>query len=165
MMRVSVLLTVILMMALGDTVQAQQLLIIKKGAVSSRFDQGDDIYFELRDQKQIHHAVIQHIREFYFTTVQGDTIQYQRVALVAFRNDERKRFGMTTAITGVALLGVYGLNSLAFDRQTPAMRGLRFVGILGAGAGTFIYLTADKKVRLNGIRRLKYVSYDSPLYR
>jgi len=164
-MRLVVFLPVLVSIMSAGSVQAQQLLIMKKGSVISRFNPGDEIFFELKDQKQIHHTAIQNIREFYFTTVQGDTIQYQRVALVAFRNPERKKFGLTTAITGVALLGVYGLNSLAFDTQTPAMRGLRFVGILGAGVGMFIYLSADKKVRMNGVRRLRYIPYDSPLYR
>jgi hypothetical protein len=152
-------------MLFGPSVGAQQLLIIKKGSVSFRYNPGDEIYFELKDQKQIHHTTIQNLREFYFTTVQGDTIQYQRIALLAFRNDARKKYGMSTAIAGAVLLGVYGLNSIAFDPNTPAMRGLRLVGVLGIASGAIIYLTADKKMRLTNGRRLKYVTYDSPLYR
>jgi hypothetical protein len=165
MSRLPVFLALLFVLSFVGPVAAQQLLIIRKGSVSFRYNAGDEIYFELKDQKQIHHTTIQNLREFYFTTVQGDTIQYQRIALVAFRNDARKKYGMTTAIAGAVLLGVYGLNSIAFDESSPAMRGLRLVGALGIVSGAIIYLTADKKMRLTNGRRLKYVTYDSPLYR
>lgn len=160
----TLLVLLVLILSIADVV-AQQMLILKKGKVLARFNQGDEVYFELKDQRQIHHTTIQSIRDFYFTTVGNDTIQYSRVAFFQFRNDEGKIRGKTMAVIGVALLGVYGLNSLAFDEVSPSMRGLRLVGGLGTAIGMTLYLTSTKKIKLKGFKRLKYIPYDSPLYR
>jgi hypothetical protein len=148
-----------------DVVQAQQLLIMKKGNVVSRFEPGDDLLFVFKKEKQVNHVTIQTLREFYLITMARDTIQYQAIGRIKFRNPERRKYGVTTFATGAALLGVWAINSLAFDSNSTSMRGLRFVGFLGIGVGAFIFFTADSSMKINGIRRLKYISYDSPLYK
>jgi len=162
---VSRLLLVSLIVAFAGSSQCQQLLLIRKGSVATRYNESDEIYFQLKDQRQIHHTTIQTIREFYFLTASRDTIPYSRVESVHFRNYERKKFGAVTTLTGFGLLGVYGLNTLAFDEDTPAMRGLRIVAFMGIVVGTVIYFRAERKIKLGGRTRLKFVSYDSPLYR
>jgi hypothetical protein len=164
MRRVTGLLLLLFLM-LAASVHGQQLLLMKKSKVIARYNPGDDIYFELKDQRQMHHATLQSLREFYFVTVHGDTVQHSRVARIGFKNQSRKRYGMVTAVTGAALLGVYGINSIAFDEESQSMRGLRLVGLWGVGLGMLIWFTSESSVRINGAKRLKYVSYDSPLYR
>ena len=164
MKRVTALL-LFLLLAFTASVHGQQLLIMKKGKVIARYNPGDEIYFELKDQRQMHHAVLQSLREFYFVTVHGDTIQHSRVARIGFKSPNRKKHGMITALSGLALLGVYGLNSIAFDENSTSMRGLRLVGLLAVGSGMIIWFTSESSVRINGVKRLKYASYDSPLYR
>jgi hypothetical protein len=165
MRSVTRLLLLLLLSTVAASVHGQQLLVMKKGKVIARYNSGDDIYFELKDQRQLHHAVLLVSREFSFVTAQFDTIQHSRVARIGFKNESRKRYGMVTALTGAALLGVYGLNSIAFDEQSPSMRGLRLVGSLGVGFGLLIWFTSESSVRIKGATRLKFASYDSPLYR
>lgn len=147
------------------TLCGQQLLVLKQGKVLARFDEGDEIFFQLKDQRQVHHSALQSIREFYFVTVNQDSIPFSRVYSLTFRSEARKKYGAVTMLTGAALLGVYGLNSLAFDEDTQSMRGLRTVGLFGIGFGALIYFTSQSTIKLTGIKRLKYASYDSPLYK
>jgi hypothetical protein len=149
----------------ADLASGQQLLLMKKSKVVSRFDPGDELVFQFKGDKQPNRVVIQGLREFYFITTSGDTIQYQRVGRILFRNPERQKYGAMVFGTGVALLAIWGLNSLAYDTTTPSMRGLQVVGFFGVGLGTFIYFTANSGVRMKPGTRLKYISYDSPLYR
>jgi hypothetical protein len=143
----------------------QQLLIMKKGKVISRFNPGDEMLFQFKGDKQPVRVVIRELREFYFITTSKDTIQYLRVGRVIFRNPDRQKYGAMVFGTGAALLAVWGVNALAFDTTSPSMRGLQLVGFFGVGLGAFIYFTANTGVTLNGYKRLKYISYDSPLYR
>jgi hypothetical protein len=159
------LLLLFFLAAFAVSVHGQQLLIMKKGKVIARYNPGDEIYFELKDQRQMHHAVLQSLREFYFVTVHGDTIQHSRVARIGFKSEGRKKYGMVTALMGLGLLGVYGLNAIAFDENSTSMRGLRLVGLLAVGSGMIIWFTSESSVRINGVRRLKHAAYDSPLYR
>jgi len=154
-----------LLLAFAGSTFGQQLLVMKKGRVVARFEPGEDFYFQLKDQRQVYHVTLQTIREFYFTTMNRDSIAYTRIASVHFKNADRKKFGMTTALTSAGLLAVYGLNTIAFDERSPAMRGLRFVGITGVFVGTIIYLRSDRRVKMDGRKRLRYAAYDSPLYR
>jgi hypothetical protein len=145
--------------------RGQQMLVMNKGSVTDRFNSGDELLFVFKNEKQVIRVTIQSIREFYFITTSKDTIAYQRVGKIVYRNPERQRRGAIMAATGAGLLAVYGLNSLAFDQNTPSMKGLRLVGVFGVGFGIIIYLTANSSKKLKGGRRLKYASYDSPLYR
>jgi hypothetical protein len=150
---------------LGSVAQAQQILVMKKGEVTARINPGDELLFVFKDDKQVNHVTIQSIREFYFITTSKDTIPYQRVGKLVYRSPERRKRGVVMIASGAALLAVYGINSLAFDVDTPSMRGLRLVGFLGVGFGSLLCLTANSSTKLSGARRLKYASYDSPLYR
>jgi hypothetical protein len=144
---------------------AQQLLIIKKGKVISRFNPGDELVFQFKNDKQPNRVVIQSLRDFYFISTANDTIQYLKIGRIVFRNPGRRKYGATVFGMGAALLAVWGINTLAFDSTSPSMRGLQVVGFIAIGVGTFIYFTAETGTKLKGYTRLKYVSYDSPLYR
>jgi hypothetical protein len=156
---------VVLFLLVCAEANGQQLLIMKKGKIVSRFEQGDDLLFVMKNEKQLNHVTIQSLREFYLITTARDTIKYQQIGRIKFRNPQKRKYGVTTFASGAALLGIWAINSLAFDPNSQSMRGLRFVGLLGVGVGIFIFFTADSSVKLNGIRRLKYISYDSPLYK
>lgn len=142
---------------------SQQLLLLKGGRILTRYNIGDEIYFELKDQRQVHHTSIASLREFDFITVNEDTIQLSRVASIHFKNYARRKYSRGILLTGAALIGVYYLNSIAFDTSSPSMKGLYWVGVYGVAAGVVINLTSKKSVRLEGVKRLKCVPWDSPL--
>lgn len=164
-MRIRAILLTSFFLIASCAVQGQQLVIMKKGNVTTRFNSGDELVFVMKNDKQPNRVIIQSIREFYFITTGKDTIQFQKVGKILFRNPERKKYGAGVFAAGAIFLGVWGVNSLAFDTSSPSMRGLRFIGFVGVGVGAFIYFTANSKIVLKGATRLKYISYDSPLYR
>lgn len=143
----------------------QQLVIMKKNKIVTRFEAGDELLFQFKGDKQPNRVIIQSIREFYFVTTSKDSIEYQRVGRILFRNPDRQKYGAMVFGTGVAMLAIWGLNSLAYDTTSPSMRGLQLVGFFGVGLGTFIFFTANSGVKMKPGTRLKYISYDSPLYR
>jgi hypothetical protein len=156
---------VIVLLVATDLASAQQMVIMKKNKIVTRFEAGDELLFQFKDDKQPNRVIIQSIREFYLVTTSGDSIDYQRVGRILFRNPDRQKYGAMVFGTGVALLAIWGVNSLAFDTTSPSMRGLQLVGFFGVGLGTFIYFTANSGVKIKPGTRLKYISYDSPLYR
>lgn len=166
-MRAARILTLLSLMFMSGAACAQswQMLLMKRGRVLARYNPGDPILFVLKGDKQVRSAGIIAIREFDFVTSTKDTIQFLNVASLKFRNSARKKYGITTVLTSAALFSVYFLNSVAFDKNESSMRGLRAVGIYGAVFGTAIYLTSNRTTRLKNGKRLKGISYESPLYR
>jgi hypothetical protein len=156
-----------MVMTWAGAAEGQQLLVVKKGSVVTRYDVGEEIYFQLKDQRQVHHTSIRAIREFYFLTMDRDSIPYMRVQSLHFRNYDRKRYGAVTTLTSFGFLALYGLNAyvLDIDENTPSMRGLKFIAFTGIAVGTIIYLRSERSLKLGGKTRLKYAAYDSPLYR
>ena len=162
-LRSSLLVFAFVLFAAGSS--AQQLLIMKRGKVVSRFNPGDELLFQFKSEKQVNRVTIQSLREFYFVTTSKDTIQYLKIGRIVFRNPGRQKYAVSVFGMGAALLAIWGVNTLAFDSTSPSMRGLRVVGFIAVGVGTFMYFTANSGTKMKGGTRLKYVSYDSPLYR
>jgi hypothetical protein len=153
------------MVAGNADAQSWQMLLMKNGRILTRYNPGDPILFVLKGDKQVRGAAILAVREFDFITSTKDTIEFLQVASLKFRNSARKKYGVATVLASAALFSVYFLNSVAFDKNESSMRGLRAVGIYGAVFGTAIYLTSNKTTRLKKGKRLKGISYESPLYR
>lgn len=148
-------------------ISAQQILVMKNSKIISRFNPGDEIRFELKDQKKVtHHTYVGRIRDFDFITTNGDTIALNRISKLRFKNPGRRKYALAVAAAGVVLYGVYLLNKEAFSEDDgTSLKGLRFSALYGTGAAAFIFLTANSKIKLNGIKRLKAIRADSPLYR
>jgi hypothetical protein len=157
----------ILFVVSGFTASAQQMVVIKKGKISVRYNLGDEIRFTLKDEpKQVHHAAILSIREFEFLTLQKDTIKYSDIARLKFKNKNLKKYVVSTLIGSGVLLGLHFVLKEPFGEKNPiAVKGLAYA----AGSGIipiFFALIANKsQMKLNGYRRLKFVNYDSPLYK
>jgi hypothetical protein len=148
------------------TAEAQQMVVLKKGRIVTRFNLGDEIRFVLKnDKKQTYHAALIIIREFDFITVQKDTIKYSDIAKLKFKNDGRRKYGQGTVLTALALAGLgLALEKPFGDKNPQAIKGLYTVGILGTAFGTFFMLTSKSSIKFNGKNRLKFINYDSPLY-
>lgn len=161
----SIFLVLFLLMSGVATGQSWQMLLMKRGSIVTRYNPGDPILYVLKGDKQVRKASILAVHEFDFVTSGRDTIPFSSVAAIKFRSTARKKYAVSTMLGGAALLGVYLLNSSAFDKNESSMRGLRFIGLYGMGVGVLILLTSNQTVRLNGIKRLKGISYTSPLYK
>lgn len=145
----------------------QQLLLMKKGRIIGRFNPGDEIRFELKDQRKIaHHTAIMTIRQFDFITINKDTIEFSRIHKIKFKSANRAKLATSHFIAGAALVGLSYLLEPAFgDGNKTSVQGVRFVGIYAIAYGSFMMLTRNTGIKLNGIKRLKSIPYDSPLYR
>ena len=73
-------------------VSGQQLLIMKKGKVIARFNPGDELLFQFKNEKQANRVVIQSLREFYFITTANDSIQYLKIGRILFRNPQKQKW-------------------------------------------------------------------------
>jgi hypothetical protein len=145
---------------------AQQMVVLKKGHVTTRYNLGDEIYFVLKGDKQLHHTAIQSIREFEFITIQKDTIRFNQIAKLKFRNKKVKSYVKSTLI-GSAVLGAlhFALKKPFGDKNPQAVKGLGYVAGLGVVSSAFVVATSRTHIKLIGFKRLKFINYDSPLYR
>jgi hypothetical protein len=154
------------LITIGLAADAQQMVVLKRGKIISRYNLGDEIRFVLKgDRKQAYHAALISIREFDFITVQKDTIQFGDIAKLKYKNPARRKYGQGTILTALALGGLgFALEKPFGDKNPQAIRGLYTVGALGTVFGTFFILTSKSQIKLNGKNRLKFINYDSPLY-
>lgn len=160
-------LTVILFFLLtAGVAHAQQMIVLKKGKIMTRYNLGDDIYFVLKGDPQLHHTAILQIREFEFITIQKDTIKYAEVAKLKFRNKQAWTYVKST------LIGAAGLTALSFALEKPfgddnpnAIKGMRWAAGIGVVSAGFVLAMSRSQLKLNGFKRLKFINYDSPLYK
>ena len=142
------------------------MVVVKKGVVITRFNLGDDIRFVLKGDKQMYHAAILSIREFEFITLQKDTIQFNKIAKLKFRNKGALNYVKST------LLGSAGLTALHFalkkpfgDKNPQAVKGLAYAAGAGVVSTIFVLATTRTSMKLTGFKRLKFINYDSPMYK
>src|SRR5690349_16101953 len=90
-------------LSIAGSVSAQQMIVIKKGHIMTRYNLGDDIRYVLKGDKQVYHAAILSIREFEFVTLQKDTVKYLDVARLKFKNKGAMNYLKSTLIGSAAL--------------------------------------------------------------
>ncbi len=148
------------------TTSAQQVLLLKHNHVTSRFNLGDEITFELKGSRQTYKTAILVMREFDFVTMQKDTIAYRDISKLKFFRPGLFKSATSTLVASAAISGLGAILHRPFgDKNPQAIRGMYAVGILGGITGVSQILMSRRVVRLNLNKRLKYISYESPLYR
>jgi Holliday junction resolvasome RuvABC endonuclease subunit len=127
---------------------------------------GDEIYFVLKGDNQLHHTAIQSIQEFQFITIQRDTIKFSEVAKLKFRNKGVGKYVKSTLIGSAGLTALHFALKKPFGNKNPqAVNGLAYAAGAGLVSTAFMLVTTRSKMKLTGFKRLKYIGYDSPLYR
>jgi hypothetical protein len=146
---------------------AQQAIVLKKGKIIARYNLGDEIRYVLKnDPKQLHHAAILSIREFEFITLQKDTVKFADISKLKFKNRNLKKYVVSTLIGSASLMALhFALKEPFGDKNPLAVKGLAYA----AGSAVFPLLFAvvmnKSQIKMNGFRRLKFINYDSPLYK
>lgn len=156
----------LLLVGISHACFAQQFVLIKKGKIKMRYNLGEEIKFTLKDQgDQVFHTAILQIKEFEFITIQKDTIEYARISKLKFQNP-RKKQAHATVIGSAALLALHFALKEPFGEKNPfAVRGLAYTAGLGFITAGLNYLRGRGTIKLNGHKRLKFINYDSPLYK
>ena len=130
-----------------------------------RFNPGDPIRYVTKDG-QAHNAALLSIREFEFVTLQKDTIKFSEVTKLKFKSKGAWNYLKSTAITSAGLLALsYALEKPYGDKNPNAIKGLRWAAGLGTVSALFVVAASRRQIKLNGFKRLKFINYDSPLYR
>lgn len=147
--------------------EAQQVAVMKRGHILVRYNLGDEIRFVLKnDPKQVHHAAILAIREFEFITLQKDTIKYLQISRLKFKNKPLKKYIVSTLIGSGTLLALhFALKGPFGDKNPGAINGLAYAAGSGVIPILFALVTNKRQMRLTGYKRLKFINYDSPMYR
>ncbi len=159
-------LTVVLAFSAITDITAQQILLLKHNHIQTRFNLGDEITFELKGSRQTYKTAILAMREFDFVTMQKDTIAYQEISKLKFFRPGLFRSATSTLVASAAIAGLGAALHKPFgDKNPQAIRGMYAVGILGGITGLSQIVMSRKVVRLKINKRLKYISYNSPLYR
>jgi hypothetical protein len=144
----------------------QQMAVIKKGTIMIRYNLGDEIRFVLKGDKQMYKAAILSIREFEFITLTKDTIKFNQVAKLKFQNKGVKSYMKSTLIGAAGLMALhFALKEPYGDKNPQAVNGLAYAAGAGVVSSLFILATSKSHIKLNGFKRLKFINYDSPLYR
>lgn len=144
----------------------QQMVVMKKGKIMARYNLGDEIRFVLKGDKQVYHAAILSIREFEFLTLQKDTIKFNQVHMLKFKNKNLKKYVTTTLIASASLMALHFALKGPFGEKNPqAVNGLAYVAGSGLIPLAFAVLMNKSKIKLVGFKRLKFINYDSPLYK
>lgn len=145
----------------------QQMVVMKRGGkVIARYNLGDDIRFVLKGDKQEYHAAILSIREFEFITLQKDTIKYSDIATLKFRNPGLKKYIKTTLIGSASLMALHLALKGPFGESNPtSVNGLAYVAGAGLIPLAFAVVMNKSKIKLTGYKRLRFINYDSPLYK
>lgn len=156
----------LLLLIVSASAYGQQMVVIKKGNIMTRYNLGEEIRFVLKGDKQMYKAAILSIREFEFVTLTKDTIKYNQIARLKFQNKGVKNYMKST------LIGAAGLTALHFalkepygDKNPQAVNGLAYAAGAGVVSSLFILATSRSHIKLNGFKRLKFINYDSPLYK
>ncbi len=145
---------------------AQQMVVLKKGRIISRYNLGDEIRFVLKGDKQAYNAAILSIREFEFITLQKDTVKFRDIAKLKFRNKGAMNYVKSTLLGSAGLMALhFALKEPYGDKNPQAVKGLAYAAGGGVISTIFVLATSRSQVKLNGFKRLKFINYDSPLYR
>jgi len=154
----------IIIYAIACSADAQQMVVIKKGSIIARYNLGDPIRYVTKDGLA-HNAAILSIRDFEFVTLQKDTIKFADVARLKFKNKSMK-FVKSTLVGSAGLLALhFALKGPYGDTNPNAVKGLAYASAAGVFPVILALLTSRSQIKLNGFKRLKFVNYDSPLYR
>jgi hypothetical protein len=160
------LLFLFILVCVAATATGQQMVVIKKGKIKMRYYPGDEIRFELKGDDQVYHAAILQIREFEFITLQKDTIRFADVERLRFKNPGLKKYVVSTLIGSGSLLALhFALKGPFGDKNPQAVDGLAYAAGAGILPITLALLLNKRQMKLTGFKRLKFVNYDSPLYR
>jgi len=142
------------------------MVVIKKGKIKVRYNLGDEIYYVLKGDKQKYHAAILSIREFEFITLQKDTVKFLEVSKVKFKNSGAMNYVKSSLIGAAGLIALsYALEPTFGDDNPNAIKGMRFAAGAGVISTLFVLATRKSQIKLVGFKRLKFINYDSPLYR
>ena len=160
------LVALFLFLIIAGSAAAQQMVVVKKGKIISRYNLGDEIHFVLKGDDQSYNAAILSIREFEFITLQKDTIHFNQIAKLKFRNKGTMNYVKSTLIGSAGLLALhFALKEPFGDKNPQAIKGLAFAAGGGVVSILFVLATSHSKIKLNGFKRLKFINYDSPAYR
>lgn len=142
------------------------MLVIKKGRILSRYNLGDDIRYVLKGDKQVYHAAILSIREFEFITLQKDTVKYLEVAKLKFKNKGGMNYLKSTLIGSAALTALsFALEPAYGDKNPQAIKGMRFAAGAGVVSSLVAVALSRSQIKISGFKRIKFINYDSPLYK
>jgi hypothetical protein len=156
----------LVVVATSLSVDAQQMVVLKKGKVLTRYNLGDEIRFVLKGDKQVYHAAILSIREFDFLTLQKDTIRFNQIAELKFRNKGLKKYATSTLIGSGSLMALhFALKGPFGEKNKQAVNGLAYVAGAGLLPLAFAAIMNRSKIKLTGFKRLKFINYDSPMYK
>jgi len=157
---------VVLFLLIAGCSQAQQMVVMKKGHIMARYNIGDEIRFVLKGDDQLYHAAIMSIQEFSFVTMQRDTIKYLDVAKLKFRNKGAFNYVKSTLLGSAGLTALHFAIKPAFGKKNPqSVNGLLYAAGVGAISSLFVLATSRSHIKIAGFKRLKFINYDSPLYR
>lgn len=150
----------------SQPVDGQQMIVLKKGRIISRFNLGDDVRFVLKGDKQTYHAAILQIHEFEFITLQKDTVKFKDIAKLKFKNKGAMNYVKSTLLGSAGLMALhFALKPAYGDKNPQAIKGLAYAAGGGVVSTLFVLATSRSHIKLNGFKRLKFINYDSPLYR
>jgi len=142
------------------------MVVLKKGRILTRFNLGDEIYYVLKGDKQKYHAAILQIHEFEFITLQKDTVKFLEVAKLKFKNKGAMNYAKSSLIGSAALTALsFALEPAYGDKNPQAIKGMRYAAGAGLVSTLFVLATSRSQIKLVGFKRLKFINYDSPLYR
>jgi len=157
---------IFIFLVIAGTVSAQQMVVLKKGRIMSRYNLGDEIRYVLKGDKQMYHAAILSIREFEFITLQKDTVKFLEVSKLKFKNKGAWNYAKSAAIGAAGLVALSYALEPTFGKSNPnAIKGMRYAAGGGIISTLFVLATSRSKIKLVGFKRLKFINYDSPLYR
>jgi hypothetical protein len=157
---------VVLFLLIASCTQAQQMAVMKKGHIMARYYLGDEIRFVLKGDDQMYHAAIMSIQEFSFVTMQRDTIKFLDVAKLKFRNKGAMNYVKSTLLGSAGLTALHFALKPAFGKKNAqSVNGLLYAAGVGAVSTLFVLATSRSHIRIRGYKRLKFINYDSPLYR
>ncbi|HEX8059342.1 MAG TPA: hypothetical protein VF473_00335 [Cyclobacteriaceae bacterium] len=157
---------IVLFLLIAGCTQAQQMVVMKKGHIMVRYGLGDEIRFVLKGDDQVYHAAIMSIQEFSFVTMQRDTIRFLDVAKLKFRNKGTMKYVKSTLIGSAGLTALHFALKPAFGKKNPqSINGLLYAAGVGVVSSVFVLATSRSHIKLTGFKRLKFINYDSPLYR
>ena len=156
----------LVLFAAAYSAAGQQMVVMKRGKTLVRYNLGDEIRFVLKGDDQAYHAAILSIREFEFITLQKDTIRYNDIAQLRFKNKGLKKYVVSTLIASGSLMALHFALKGPFGEKNPqAVNGLAYAAGAGLIPITFAVLFNKSKIKLENGKRLRFINYDSPLYK
>lgn len=153
-------------LSVAGAASGQQMIVIKKGHIMTRYNLGDEIRYVLKGDKQVYHAAILSIREFEFITLQKDTVKYLDVAKLKYKNKGAMNYLKSTLIASAALTALsFALQPAFGDKNPQAITGMRYAAGAGIVSTLVVVAMSRSHIKIAGYKRIKFINYDSPLYR